>query len=54
LTLYVERDDWAEAVAEGLEAGLLAWESVREPLTVRSVAVYTESEFDRVHLRGGR
>lgn len=49
-TVYVERDGVGEAVAYGLDSVLVAFASVGEPVAFRSVAVYTEAEFDRVHI----
>lgn len=48
VTLYVEGDDVGEVLRHGVEAALRAFESVGEPLTLRSAALYTEAEFDRV------
>ncbi|MGC5021250.1 hypothetical protein [Micromonospora sp. DT47] len=50
VTLYVEGDDLGDVLRSGAEAALRAFESVGEPLTFRSVALYTEAEFDRVFL----
>lgn len=50
--VYVERTDMAQAVAYGYGSVFEAFEAVGEPLTLRSVAAYTEAEFDRVHVRG--
>ncbi|GAA4562810.1 hypothetical protein GCM10023176_05370 [Micromonospora coerulea] len=50
VTLYVEGDDVGDVLRSGVEAALRAFESVGEPLTMRSVALYTEAEFDRVFL----
>ncbi|WP_200210372.1 hypothetical protein [Micromonospora coerulea] len=50
VTLYVEGDDVGDVLRSGVESALRAFESVGEPLTMRSVALYTEAEFDRVFL----
>jgi hypothetical protein len=50
--VYVENDDMGEAVAYGVASVLDTFRAVGEPLSLRSAAVYTEAEFDRVHVRG--
>ncbi|SCG69778.1 hypothetical protein [Micromonospora inositola] len=50
VTLYVEGDDVGDVLRSGVEAALRAFESVGEPLTLRSASLYTEAEFERVFL----
>ena len=50
VTLYVEGDDVGDVLRHGVEAALRAFESVGEPLILRSASLYTEAEFDRVFL----
>lgn len=50
VTLYVEGDDVGDVLRHGVEAALRAFESVGEPLILRSASLYTEAEFDRAFL----